>query len=157
MVAVSEEEERAVVGRQKGGAKLKALSKAEHRRVGEAVDTAEETTGLQFCVVLGPAEGDAHAHAEALFVQAGLHLRPAVLVLVAPDQRRVEVVTSPAVRERVSDAACAEAVADMTQRFATGDIAGGIVAGVDRLAAVAGPGVSGADEDELPDVLGGAD
>ncbi|HVE46835.1 MAG TPA: TPM domain-containing protein [Acidimicrobiales bacterium] len=145
-----------MVGRRKGGAKLK-LSKAEHHRVGEAVDTAEETTGLQFCVVLGPAEGDAHAHAEALFVQAGLHLRPAVLVLVAPDQRRVEVVTSPAVRERVPDAACAEAVADMTQRFATGDIAGGIVAGVERLAAVAGPGVSGADEDELPDVLGGAD
>lgn len=142
-----------MVGRSK--AKAKALGKADHQRVGEAVDVAEESTGLQFCVVLGPADGDAHAHAEALFVQAGLHLRPAVLVLVAPDQRRVEVLTAPAVRKRVPDAACAEAVAEMTRYFATGDLAGGIVAGVQHLAAVAGPGTSGPDEDELPDVMGG--
>lgn len=123
--------------------------------MGEAVDTAEETTGLQFCVVLGPADGDAHAHAEALFVQAGLHLRPAVLVLVAPDQRRVEVLTASAIRERVPDSICAEAVADMTRHFASGDFVGGIVAGVERLAAAAGPGVAGPDDHELPDIMGG--
>lgn len=141
--------------KRKGKGKGRALSKAEHRRVGEAVDAAEEATGLQFCVVLGPAEGDARSHAEALFVQAGLHLRPAVMVLVAPDERRVEVLTAPAIRERVPDPACADAVADMTKRFATGDFAGGIVAGVQRLAAVAGPGVAGADDHELPDIMGG--
>lgn len=135
--------------------KGKPLSKRDHRRVAEAVDAAEEATGLQFCVVLGPAEGDAHAHAEALFLQAGLHLRPAVLVLVAPDQRRVEVLTAPAVRERVPDAACADAVADMTKRFSSDDFAGGIVAGVERLAAVAGPGVPGRPDSELPDIMGG--
>lgn len=135
--------------------KARPLTKKEHRRVAEAVDAAEETTGLQFCVCLGPADGDVHAHAEALFVQAGLHLRPAVLVLVAPTQRRVEVLTAPALRERVPDAACAEAVADMTARFASGNLADGIVAGVERLAAVAGPGVARADDQELPDVLGG--
>lgn len=138
-----------------GKPRRNALSKADHRRVGQAVDTAEEATGLQFCVVLGPADGDAHAHAEALFVQAGLHLRPAVLVLVAPDQRRVEVLTSPAVRERVPDEACAEAVAEMTKHFASDDLAGGIVAGVERLAAVAGPGTAGPDDHELPDIMGG--
>ncbi|PLS75329.1 MAG: hypothetical protein CYG61_07875, partial [Actinobacteria bacterium] len=127
----------------------------DHRRVAEAVDAAEAITGLQFCVCLGPAEGDARAHAEALFVQAGLHLRPAVLLLVAPEQRRVEVVTAPAVRGRVPDAACADAVADMTKHFAGGDLAGGIVAGVGRLAAVAGPGVAGAGDGELPDIMGG--
>lgn len=133
----------------------KPLSKRDHRRVAEAVDAAEEATGLQFCVYLGPAEGDARANAEALFVQAGLHLRPAVLVLVAPGQRRVEVVTAPAVRDRVPDSVCAEAVADMTKRFATGDLAGGIVAGLGRLAAVAGPGAAGPGEGELPDIIGG--
>ncbi|MEO7837276.1 MAG: DUF5130 family protein [Acidimicrobiales bacterium] len=130
------------------------LSKSDHRRVADAVDAAEETTGLQFCVCLGPSEGDARAHAEALFVQAGLHLRPALLLLVEPSQRRVEVVTAPAVRDRVPDAACAEAVAGMTERFAAGDLVGGIIAGVGRLAAVAGAGVAGPDDDELPDVLG---
>lgn len=144
-----------MVGRSKGKTKAAALTKAEHRRVGEAVDIAEETTGLQFCVVLGNAEGDAHAHAEALFVQAGLHLRPAVLVLVALDQRRVEVLTAPTIRERVPDPACAEAVSVMTKHFAKGDLAGGIVAGVEHLAAVAGPGAAGPDEDELPDIMGG--
>ncbi|HUR17925.1 MAG TPA: TPM domain-containing protein [Acidimicrobiales bacterium] len=134
--------------------KGRQLSKSDHRRVGEAVDAAEDLTGLQFCVVLGPADGDARSHAEGLFVQAGLHLRPAVLLLVAPDQRRVEVVTAPTVRARVPDGACAEAVAGMTERFAAGDLAGGIVAGVSRLAAVAGPGVGGAEDQELPDILG---
>lgn len=143
-----------MVGRSKGRAKAKALTKAEHRRVGEAVDAAEETTGLQFCVVLGPAESDAHAHAEALFVQAGLHLRPAVLVLVALDQRRVEVLTAPTVRERVPDPACAEAVSEMTKHFAEGDLSGGIIAGVEHLAAVAGPGAAGPDDHELPDIMG---
>lgn len=142
-----------MVGRSKG--KAKVLTKDEHRRVGEAVDIAEETTGLQFCVVLGPAEGDAHAHAEALFVQAGLHLRPAVLVLVALDQRRVEVLTAPTLRERVPDPACADAVSEMTKHLAKGDLVGGIVTGVQHLAAVAGPGAAGPDEDELPDIMGG--
>ncbi|HUP69704.1 MAG TPA: TPM domain-containing protein [Acidimicrobiales bacterium] len=149
-----------MVGRPRTKANTRArakevLSKAEHRRVGEAVDTAEETTGLQFCVVLGPADGDAHAHAEALFVQAGLHLRPAVLVLVAPDQRRVEVLTASAIRERVPDSICAEAVAEMTRHLASGDFVGGIVAGVERLAAAAGPGAAGPDDHELPDIMGG--
>lgn len=122
--------------------------------MGEAVDAAEELTGLQLCVCLGPAEGDARARAEALFVEAGLQLRPAVLLLVAPDQRRVEIVTSPAVRERVPDAACADAVSEMTTHFAAGRMADGIIAGVQHLAAVAGPGEPAAGDEELPDLLG---
>jgi uncharacterized membrane protein len=123
--------------------------------VEQAVHEAEQTTGLQFCVYLGSTEEDSRAHAEELFVAAGLHARPAVLLLVAPPQRRVEVVTAPAVRSRLDDAACASAVEEMTQLFARGQLAGGIVAGVRHLAATAGPGTPPPDGDELPDVLEG--
>lgn len=134
--------------------KSKALSKSEHSRVAEAVAAAEDLTGLQFCVFLGPTEGDARSHAEALFVQAGMHLRPAVLLLVDSGQRRVEVVTASAVRDRVPDTACTDAVAVMTELFAGGDLAAGIVAGVEALAAAAGAGEPGSEDEELPDVLG---
>jgi uncharacterized membrane protein YgcG len=117
------------------------------------VDQAEETTGLQFCVYLGRTSEDSRAHAEQLFVDTGLHTRPAVLILVAPPQRRVEIVTAPAVREWASDEACARVVDEMTARFAAGDLAGGIITGVESLASIVGPG-RGSGGEELPDVLG---
>lgn len=129
------------------------LGRRQRRRIEQAVDRAETTTGLQLCVYLGPGQEDSRAQAEAMFVQAGLHARPAVLVLVAPDRRRVEVVTAPAVRSRVDDDACAAAVEDMTARFAGGDLAGGIEAGLARLVEAAGPGEAPPGDQELPDVL----
>ena len=133
----------------------RALGKRQRRQVERVVDEAEEATGLQLCVYLGPAEGDPRAKAEEMFTKAGLHTRPAVLVLVAPDQRRVEVVTAPAVRDRLTDDACAAAVAEMTPRFASGDLAGGIIAGVRLLADKAGPGTEEPGGEELPDMLDG--
>ena len=61
---------------------LRPLSVRQQHRVERAVHDAEARTGLQLCVYLGPAGEDARAHAERLFVDAGLHTRPAVLVLV---------------------------------------------------------------------------
>lgn len=118
------------------------------------MDRAEEVTGLQFCVYLGPTGEDSRAHAEELFTRAGLQTRPAVLMLVAPPQRRVEVLTAPEVRSRVDDATCARAVADMTTRFAEGKLAEGILAGLDDLVRAAGPGTAPPGSEELPDVLG---
>lgn len=117
------------------------------------MDAAEKQTGLQICVYLGPTSEDARAHAEQLFVDAGLHTRPAVLILVAPEARRVEVVTSREVRERVTDEAAHEAVDRMTTRFADGDLVGGLMAGVEHIAAAAGPGEETGED--LPDLLQG--
>ena len=140
-----------------GSGELKPLSIRKRRRVERAVDQAEDFTGLQICVYLGSIEGDTdpRARAEDLFVQTGLAARPAVLLLVAPPQHKVEVVTAPAVRDRIPDDAAAEAVAAMVERFKDGDLAGGLVAGIEQLAATAGPGETPADDVELPDVLGG--
>lgn len=124
-------------------------------RVARAVDEAEWLTGLELCVYFGAiGEADPRARAEEMFVEAGLHARPAVLVVVAPDQRRVEVVTAPAVRDRISDEEAAAAVAEMTSRLALGQPVAGLVAGIRRLAAAAGPGRAPAGTEELPDILG---
>jgi uncharacterized membrane protein len=122
--------------------------------ISEAVKDAERATGLQFCVYLGPTEVDARAHAEALFRHSGLHNRPSVLILVAPQHRRVEVVTGPLARARVDDGASTHAVDAMTEHFGRGRLVEGIVAGLQELAAAAGAGIDPADGGEqLPNVL----
>jgi uncharacterized membrane protein YgcG len=136
---VSAEAERAVVGRR--------------RRVEYADHRAERATGLQITVYLGPSGPDARLHAEEMFVAAGLHARPAVLMLVAPAQRRVEIVTAASVRERLSDQVCREVVDAMIEHFRTGAIDTGIEVGLERLTSAAGY-VAGGPADELPDVLG---
>lgn len=131
------------------------LGRRERKRVARAVDEAEEATGLQICVYLGPVEEDPRAKAELMFVDAGLATRPAVLVLVAPNQHRVEVVTAPGVTDRLPDEACARCIQVMTARFAAGDLAGGLVEGMERLVAEAGPGRPPEGGEELPDILEG--
>lgn len=140
-------EVRAVAGRRK-----RSITRREHKAVDRAVHDAETKTGLQFCVYLGTAEGDPREHAEGLFVQAGLHERPSVLLLVAPDHRRVEVVTAPTVRDRLPDEACAQAIDAMTPVFAEGRYVDGLVLGLGRLADAAGPGTAYEGPD-LPNIL----
>jgi uncharacterized membrane protein len=133
---------------------VRPLTRRQRRAVERAVHEAEEATGLQLCVYVGRGDEDTRAQAEAMLVEAGLHTRPAVLVLVEPVRRRVEVVTAPDARARIDDATSELAVATMTRQFARGDLAGGIVAAVDLLAAAAGSGPTSPDAEELPDVLG---
>lgn len=129
----------------------KPLTARQRRRVARAVRQAESWTGLQFCVYLGPTEADPLAHAHALMNDLGLAARPAVLMLVAPEARRLEIVTSPDAARRVPDRAARLAALAMTASFGVGDIAGGIAEGVRQLAQAAGPGDAGADD--LPDLL----
>lgn len=131
------------------------LTRRQHRQVVRSVEHAEQATGVQFCVYLGPTGDDPRAHAEAMFEEAGLHTRPAVLLLVSPGGRRVEVVTSSEIRDRVADVACTEAVAAMTGRFATADVTGGIIAGIRRLEAAAGPPSGAAPAAAFPDLVEG--
>lgn len=138
------------MGAGRGGVRL---GRRGRRAVGRAVDEAERATGLQICVYLGPAEEDARAQAESMFVAAGLHTRPAVLLLVAPARRRVEIVTAPDAQARLDDAAAARCIDEMTPQFAAGDLAGGLVAGLHRLVREAGPGRAAEDDEEIPDLL----
>ena len=85
-----------------------------------------------------------------MFVQAGMHERPAVLVLVAPRQRRVEIVTGEHARGAHHDGATTEAVATMTRSFQAGDLAGGLLAGIEHLADAAGLGDLPPGQEDLP-------
>ncbi len=144
--AISEEVERAVAG------EVPVLNRRKRRKVDNAVRAAEQLTGLQFCVYLGPAESDPRQHAESLFVSAGLHERPAVLILVAPDHRKVEIVTAPEVKQRLPDDACARAIELMTPLFAERRYDQALVSGLKSLADHAGPGA--ATGIDLPNIVG---
>ena len=130
----------------------KPLNQRQRRRIARAVRQAEGATGLQFCVYLGPTEADPLTHAHALMDDLGLAQRPAVLVLVAPEARRLEIVTSPAAARRVPDRAAQLAALAMSSSFGVRDVSGGVAEGVRLIAQAAGPG-DGRGGVELPDVL----
>ena len=75
---------------------------------------------------------------ERLHAALGPRSDEAVLIVVAPGQRRVEIVTGPGVRRRVPDRVCALAVLSMTTAFSGGDLGGGIVDAVRQVADAAG-------------------
>jgi uncharacterized membrane protein len=129
------------------------LTSRQHRRVLRSVEHAERSTGVQFCVYLGPTGEDSRAHAEAMFEEAGLHTRPAILLLISPEERRVEVVTSPEIRDRVSDRACSEIVAGMTAFFGRSDIAGGILTGIEQFQHAVGSAGGAPSAETFPDLI----
>lgn len=130
------------------------ISHDDQARIAAAAAVAERATGLEMCVaVCKPGAESTRAQSERAFDRLGLTARPAVLVAVLPRARKVEVVTSALARARLSDDDCAAAVAVMVERFAEGDIAGGVTQGLAVLAERAGAGESGTDQAELPDVV----
>lgn len=118
------------------------LAPGQQERIATAVDRARGLNGLDVSVLVGDlelaADGDFRAAAERLHAALGERSATAVLIVVAPGQRRVEVVTGPGVRRRVPDRVAALAVLSMTTAFAGGDIAGGVVDAIRQITAAAG-------------------
>ena len=135
------------------GKRLPRVKKKDRVRIDAAVREAEAKTGLQFCVFLGPAADDTRSYAEAAFARAGLAARPAVLVLVAPEQHRVEIVTAPDARARLTDDECAAALDLMKPYFAQDQFVDGLLVGINELAERTGPGRAPDDGTDLPNVL----
>jgi uncharacterized membrane protein YgcG len=108
------------------------------REISRGCSTASSETGLHFSVYVGPVEGDIRDHAERLHSALGATAARAVLVLVAPGDRQLEVVTGKESSRRLSDRACALAALSMTTAFAGGDLVGGIVTGLRMLSEAAG-------------------
>ena len=126
------------------------LTKGDRKRIARLVHSAENKTGLQLVVYVGPVDGDPAEHAQELVAQADV---PAVLLLVAPGHRRLEVRTTASVRDRVPDEAAARVVEVMTPLLQAGDVVGAVRAGLATLVTAAGRARRGRGE-ELPDVLG---
>jgi uncharacterized membrane protein YgcG len=108
------------------------------RNIERVVATADTETGLTFSVFIGGVDGDIRDEAERLHGALGPAAPRAVLVLVSPGDRLLEIVTGVESARRLSDQACALAGLSMTSSFTGGDLAGGIVTGVRMLAEAAG-------------------
>ena len=112
------------------------------QRIQDAIDTCRRQNGLDVSVLVGDLTLDDPAQfragAERLHAALGSRAATAVLLVVAPGQRQVEVVTGPAIRRRVPDRVCALAVLSMTTAFGGGDLAGGIVDAIRQIADAAG-------------------
>ena len=106
-------------------------------RLDEALRVADQQTGLTFSVYLGELEEPTREHAEQLHRQLDGSAK-AVLVAVSPNQRVLEIVTGTDARKRISDRDAKLAALSMAASFAGGDLAGGVLAGLDQLASHAG-------------------
>ena len=118
------------------------LSLRTQQRIQDAIEGCRSENGLDVTVLVGDLEledpSQFRAGAERLHAALGERAASAVLLVVAPGQRRVEIVTGPGVRRRVPDRVCALAVLSMTTAFTGGDLAGGIVDGIRQIASAAG-------------------
>jgi uncharacterized membrane protein YgcG len=106
-------------------------------RLDEALRVADQQTGLTFSVYIGELEEPVRDHAEQLHRQLDGAAK-AVLVAISPNQRILEIVTGTDARKRISDRDAKLAALSMAASFAGGDLAGGVLAGLDQLASHAG-------------------
>ena len=118
------------------------LPPRQQERLERDLTTIREQNGLDVSLLVGDLDLDDlsqfRAGCERLHAALGPRSDSAVLVVVAPGQRRVEVVTGPGVRRRVPDRVCALAVLSMTTAFTGGDLGGGIAEGLRQIADAAG-------------------
>ncbi len=137
-----------------GGSRDEGLSVSQQERIEHVVSRCRSENGLDVSVLVGDLDlGDLsefRAGAEKLHAALGSRAHSAVLLVVAPGQRRVEVVTGPAARRRVPDRVAALAVLSMTTAFSGGDLAGGIVDGLRQICQAAGRGPAIAGPAEAP-------
>ncbi len=107
-----------------------AFTQRQADQIRQALANARAETGLLFSVFIGPAEGEVRDHALQLHASLGDDAAIAVLTLIEPEARRVEIVTGNVARRSLDDRAAALASLSMATSFAGGDLAGGIVNGI---------------------------
>lgn len=110
-----------------------ALNQAQSAALDVVIRKAEQACRAEISVFVGESTGDPRDFATSLHNTLVLPAR-SVLVMVDPTRRHVEIVTGGHVRERLTDAEAAAAVAVMSERFAAGDLAGGLTRGIEHLA-----------------------
>lgn len=108
------------------------LSARERAAIDRAARRAGDVGGLTFTVLFATAAGDARAYAEHAHARLDA---PAitVLVFVDPAARRLEIVTGSRAHRLIDDRAAKLAALAMTSKFSLGDLAGGVVDGLQML------------------------
>ena len=115
-----------------------SLTPAEQASLDVVIREAEQACRAEISVFIGAAAGDPRAFSTSLHNTLVLPAR-SVLVMVDPRRRIVEIVTGGHVRERLTDDESRQAVTAMTERFADGDLAGGLHRGIELLGELATP------------------
>ena len=105
-------------------------------RIKHALRSAETVSGLTFSLFVGISEEDSRAYAQRLHSALD---RPehSVLVMCDPGFHALEIVTGSTARRTLDDVGCGLAAAAMQTSFVAGDIAGGLVLGIQQLGASA--------------------
>jgi uncharacterized membrane protein YgcG len=117
------------------------LGPAQRERIEHARRSAEEASGLRFWVRIGPFAMDSRIEAERLLSNLVEDPHEAgVLILLGPEERRLEVMTTAAAKRRLPDSAVGLAVLTMTSSFGVGDLVGGLLNGLRQLSDSAGHG-----------------
>jgi uncharacterized membrane protein YgcG len=114
-----------------------AFSQRQQEDVVRAIRLADAQASLPVSVYVGTLDapdGATRAAAQRLHAALGAAAEQTVLVAVDPGLRRVEIVTGAGLAHRLDDRSCALAAISMTSTFQAGDLAGGIVAGINTLA-----------------------
>jgi hypothetical protein len=106
-------------------------------RLDEALRTADKSTGLTFSVYVGQLDEPVRGHAEEMLGQLPTPVS-SVMIAVSPNQRVLEIVTGADARRRIPDRDAKLAALSMVAAFGGGDLAGGIISGLDQLASRAG-------------------
>ena len=109
------------------------LSDRERAAIERAAERAGASTGLTFTVCFASSIGDVRAHARALHADLTDSTR-AVLVFVDPGARTLEIVTGREAGWQLDTRATTLASLAMTSKFSIGDLAGGVVDGLQMLA-----------------------
>lgn len=111
-----------------------AFSPRQREDIVRAIQIAGRQSGLHCSVYVGRAEGPPRAYARARHAELGAEAPDSVLVFVDPATRSLEIVTGSRARRWVDDRTAALAAMTMTSAFAAGNLAGGIVQGLQVIA-----------------------
>ncbi|WFE30562.1 DUF5130 family protein [Solwaraspora sp. WMMD791] len=106
-------------------------------RLDEALRLADSATGLAFSIYVGDLVEPSREYAVTLHRQL-TDPDSSVLIAVSPNQRLLEIVTGAQARRRIPDRDAKLAALSMVASFGGGDLAGGLVSGIDQLASRAG-------------------
>ncbi len=118
-----------------------AFNEHDLRSIGREIREISEKAEVLFSVLVADPDevpaaengSDVRAFAERAHAAIGDMAKDAVLILVAPNAHRVEIVMGTGLRGRLGDRDCALAALSMTSSFAGGDLSGGILQGVRML------------------------
>jgi uncharacterized membrane protein YgcG len=114
-----------------------AFTESQQHELSRAIDEAKQVSGWDFAIEVGAASTQgSRVYAESLHARLP-DPEGSVLIQVDPERRTLEIVTGARVRRTLDNRGAALAALTMQSAFAGGDLARGLLAGLQQLARLA--------------------